>query len=50
MEETEEERDRARHELEDPTTRELGQLRLRLACDRHKFLDLLKRSQDLADT
>jgi len=50
MEETEEERNRARQELEDPTTRELGELRLRLARDRHKFLDLLKRSQEWADT
>ena len=34
MEETKEERDRAQRELQDPTTRELGELRLRLVHDR----------------
>jgi hypothetical protein len=50
MQETEEERAKAREELEDPTTRDLGELRLRLAYDRHKFLDLLKRRQHLAES
>jgi hypothetical protein len=46
LEETEGERVRARQELENPTTRELGELRMKLVHDRHKFLDLLKRSHD----
>jgi hypothetical protein len=46
MEETQAEKLRAHEELENPATRELGELRLRLVYDRHKFLDLLKRSQD----
>jgi hypothetical protein len=50
MEETQAERVRAHLELEDASTRELGELRLRLVHDRHKFLDLLKRSQELSES
>jgi hypothetical protein len=45
IQETKAERDRAGRELANPTTRELGELRLRLAHDRQKFLDLLKISK-----
>jgi len=45
-EETEAEKVRADQERHDPSTRELGELRMQLVRDRHKLLGLLKRQKE----
>jgi hypothetical protein len=46
LQETEAERVRADQERQDPSTRDLGELRMQLVRDRHKLLGLLKRQKD----
>lgn len=50
IEETKAERVRANRELANPSTREIGELRMQLARDRQKFLDLLRRRHDFDKT
>jgi hypothetical protein len=45
LEETEAEKARADQERDNPSTRELGELRMQLVRDRHKLLGLLKRQK-----